>query len=113
MDADTLWHSLGGGAIIAAALTLARLLLEYGFRGGDRRLDQADRLRGREQDAEARLERVLQDRLAQADRRIERFERDMHELLRSCDCLSCPESRTSCARCGRSHRRLHPDRRLR
>ena len=29
MDSDFLLHSLGGGAIIAAALTLARLLLDH------------------------------------------------------------------------------------
>jgi len=77
MDSDFFWHSLGGGAIIAAALTLARLLLDYGFRGGDRRLEQEDRRRGRQRDAEARLERVLQDRLAEADRRLAHFEADI------------------------------------
>ena len=42
MDSDFFWHSVGGGAIIAAALTLARLLLEYGLRGGERRLERCD-----------------------------------------------------------------------
>jgi hypothetical protein len=77
MDSDFFWHSLGGGAIVAAALTLARLLLEYGFRGRERRLEHAERRRGQQRDAEARLERVLQDRLADADRRLERYEQDV------------------------------------
>ena len=71
MDPDALWHSLGGGAIIAAALTFARLLLDYGSRASDRR-------RGEQRDAEARLERVLQDRVAEADRRLERCELDLN-----------------------------------
>jgi C4-dicarboxylate-specific signal transduction histidine kinase len=87
MDADFFWHSLGGGAIIAAALTLARLLLEYGFRGGDRRLEQEDRRRGHQRDAEARLERILQDRLAEADRRLDRFEQDIHAERGRCATL--------------------------
>ena len=77
MDSDFFWHSLGGGAIVAAALTLARLLLDYGFRGGERRLEHAERRRGQQRDAEARLERILQDRLADADRRLERYEQDV------------------------------------
>lgn len=77
MDSDSFWHSLGGGAIVAAALTFARLLLEYGFRGGERRLEHADRRHAQQRDAEARLERVLQDRLADADRRLERYEQDV------------------------------------
>jgi hypothetical protein len=77
MDSDFFWHSLGGGAIVAAALTFARLLLEYGFRGGERRLEHDERRRGQQRDAEARLERVLQDRLADADRRLERYEQDV------------------------------------
>ena len=77
MDPDFFWHSLGGGAIVAAALTFARLLLEYGSRGGERRLEHADRRHAQQRDAEARLERVLQDRLADADRRLERYEQDV------------------------------------
>jgi hypothetical protein len=77
MDPDFFWHSLGGGAIVAAALTFARLLLEYGSRGGERRLEHADRRRGQQRDAEARLERILQDRLADADRRLARYEQDV------------------------------------
>jgi hypothetical protein len=77
MDPDFFWHSLGGGAIIAAALTLARLLLEYGSRGGERRLEHAERRSGQQRDAEARLERILQDRLADADRRLARYELDV------------------------------------
>src|ERR1700704_3148533 len=77
MDPDFFWHSLGGGAIVAAALPFGRLLLEYGFRGGERRLEHAERRRGQQRDAEARLERILQDRLADADRRLERYEQDV------------------------------------
>lgn len=93
MDSDFLWHTLGGGAIITAALTLARLLLDYGLRGGDRRIEHDERRRSQQRDAEARLERVLQDRLAEADRRLERSGAELrderarsaaleHELLR-------------------------------
>ena len=77
MDSDFLWHTLGGGAIIAAALTLARLLLDYGLRGGERRLEHDERRRGQQRDAEARLERILQDRLAECDRRLERSDADL------------------------------------
>jgi uncharacterized protein HemX len=73
MDSDFLWHTLGGGAIITAALTLARLLLDY----GQRRLEQEERRRGQQRDAEARLERILQDRLAESDRRFERSEAEL------------------------------------
>jgi hypothetical protein len=76
MDADPFLHSLAGGAIIATALTFARWLLEYGFRGAERRFENDDRRRRTQHDAEARLERVLQDRLAEADRRLERAEQD-------------------------------------
>src|SRR5260370_42622104 len=74
MDSDFFWHSLGGGAIVAAALTFSRLLLEYGFRGGERRLEHAERRHGQQRDAAARLERLLQDRLAGRARPPERFE---------------------------------------
>lgn len=77
MDSDFLWHSVGGGAILAAALTLARLLLDYGFRGGERRSEQEERRRSTQRDAEARLERILQDRLADADRRLERCDAEL------------------------------------
>jgi hypothetical protein len=84
MDPDFFWHSVGGGAIIAAALTLARLLLDYGFRGGEHRLEAQERQRMQQRDAEARLERVLQDRLAEADRRLERCDVELHaERVRS------------------------------
>ena len=94
MDSDFFWHSLGGGAILAAALTLARLLLDYGFRGGERRDERDERRRVQQRDAEARLERVLQDRLAEADRRLQRCDEELqtervrsarleHELLRT------------------------------
>jgi len=84
MDSDFLLHSLGGGAIIAAALTLARLLLDYGLRGGERRIELDERRRGQQRDAEARLERILQDRLAEADRRLERSDAELRaERVRS------------------------------
>jgi hypothetical protein len=84
MDSDLFWHSLGGGAIIAAALALARLLLDYGLRGGERRLERDERRRTQQRDAEARLERILQDRLAEADRRLERSDADLRaERVRS------------------------------
>jgi hypothetical protein len=77
MDPDLLWHSVGGGAILAASLALARVILDYAFRGGERRLDQEDRRRTLQRDAELRLERVLQDRLAEADRRLERCDAEL------------------------------------
>src|ERR1700704_3905140 len=77
MDPDFFWHSLGGGAIVAAALPFGRLLLEYGSRGGERALEPADRRQSQQRDPEARLERILQDRLADADRRLERYEQDV------------------------------------
>src|SRR5579864_943237 len=84
MDSDFLLHSLGGGAIIAAALTLARLLLDYGLRGGERRSELDERRRSQQRDAEARLERILQDRLAEADRRLERSDAELRaERVRS------------------------------
>ena len=94
MDSDFFWHSIGGGAILAAALTLARLLLDYGFRGAEDRSAKDERRHAHQRDAEARLERVLQDRLAEADRRFERCDAELqaervrsgrleHELLRT------------------------------
>jgi hypothetical protein len=84
IDSDFLWHSLGGSAIIAAALAVARLVLELVMRRGERRLEE-DARRGRQQrDAEARLERILQDRLAEADRRLERCDAELRaERVRS------------------------------
>jgi hypothetical protein len=76
-DFDPVWHSLGGGACVAAAITLVRIGLDYAFRNGERRFEREDRRRAHQRDAEARLERVLQDRLAEADRRLERCD---HEL---------------------------------
>jgi hypothetical protein len=78
MDPTSLWPTLGGSAILVAALTFARLLLDYGFRVGDRRIEVDERRQARERDAEARLERVLRDRLADADRRLERYALDLH-----------------------------------
>jgi hypothetical protein len=81
MDNEVVLHSVAGGVIVAAALTFARLLLEYGFRGGERRIEHEDRRRSQQRDAEARLERVLQDRLAEADRRLERLQQAYDLLL--------------------------------
>src|ERR1051325_6599010 len=85
MDPEFLLHSLAGGAILGAALTFARLLLESAARGVDRRSERDERHTMRQRDAEARLERVLQDRLAEADRRLEREHLlllQAHELLK-------------------------------
>src|SRR5207247_829558 len=84
---------LGGGAIVAAALTFARLLLEYGSRGGERRLERDDHRRGQQRDAEARLERILQDRLADADRRLERYEQDVSAERLRCATLEYEHAR--------------------
>ncbi len=67
MDTDFWLHSFTGGAIITAAFTLARLVLEYA-------------LRGQQHDNELRIEHILQDRLAEADRRYE-AERERSALL--------------------------------
>ena len=80
-DFDPIWHSVGGGALVAAALTVVRLLLEHTFRNRDRRLDQSERRRAYERDAEARLERLLQDRLSEADRRCTVL-LQLHEALK-------------------------------
>ena len=85
MDADFLWHSIGGGAVIAAALTVVRLILEHFAHRAERRTEREERRGMRQRDAEARLERVLQDRLAEADRRLEREHLlllQAHELLK-------------------------------
>jgi hypothetical protein len=47
------------------------------MRGGERRMEQTDRRRRQDRDAEARLERILQDRLADSDRRLERADADL------------------------------------
>ena len=83
MDVDLFWRSVGGGALIAAAIALGRLILEFTVLGAERRADEDERRRCQQRDAEARLERVLQDRLADADRRLDRYELDVHtERLR-------------------------------
>ena len=83
MDTDVFFHGLGGGAVLAAAFALARAILEYLSRRGERRLDQEERRRTDQRDAEARLERLLQDRLSDADRRLERCEAELQaERLR-------------------------------
>jgi hypothetical protein len=87
MNGDSFWQSLGDGAAIAAALTLARLLVEYRLRGNERRVEHEDRRNRQQAEAEARLERVLQDRLADADRRLERFALELHEERLHCGTL--------------------------
>jgi hypothetical protein len=101
LDFDPLWHTLGSGACVAAALTLVRIGLDYAFRHGERRLENEDRRRAHQRDAEARLERLLQDRLSEVDRRLERcqleveterdrrcaVERDYAALLRAYELL--------------------------
>ncbi len=77
MDPTFLWHTLSGGAMITAAVALARLLLDYVVRGGDRGADRQERRLRHDRDAEARLERILQDRLAEADRRLERSDAEL------------------------------------
>jgi hypothetical protein len=73
-DLDPVWHSVGGGAAVAAVLALLRLGIEYGFKNRERRLEHDERRRGYQRDAEARLERLLHDRLTDAERRLERWE---------------------------------------
>src|SRR5215472_12982639 len=105
MDPDFFWHSLGGGAVIAAALTLARLIVDYIIRTTELRRDREDRRRAQQRDAEARLERILQDRLAEADRRLERCDAELvaervrsanleRELLRAQQTLLSDHSHT-------------------
>jgi hypothetical protein len=77
LDLDPDWHSLGGGALVAAVLTLVRIGLDYTFRNSERRLEREERRGAQQRDAEARLERILQDRLSEADRRLERCELEM------------------------------------
>jgi hypothetical protein len=80
-DPDFLWHTLGGGAIVTgvvtSALTLVRLLLDYAQRRSERGLEHAERRHRQDRDAEARLERILQDRLADADRRLARADAEL------------------------------------
>ncbi|HEY2593045.1 MAG TPA: hypothetical protein VGK33_04005 [Chloroflexota bacterium] len=82
MDPDFLWHTLTAGAMIAAAIAFARLLLDYLLRGERsarherERLERERRLR-LDRAAEARLERVLQGRLAEADRRLEHSDAEL------------------------------------
>ena len=71
-NSDFWWHTLGGGALLTAAVTLARLIFDYAIH------------RGHQREAEARLERLLQARLADADRRLDRSEAELHkERLRA------------------------------
>jgi hypothetical protein len=74
---DLIWHSLGGGAIVAAALTLVRVVVEYGFRRREHRDQQVERQRIDKRDADARLDRQMQERLSEAAIRLERYEREI------------------------------------
>jgi uncharacterized protein HemX len=80
-NSDSLWHTLSSGALLTAALTaalsLARVLLDYRVRQSERRHERAEARQRHDRDAEARLERILQDRLAEADRRLERVDADL------------------------------------
>jgi uncharacterized protein HemX len=77
-------HSIGGGALLAAALTLARVGFDYAVHLAERRSDAEERRRGQQRDADARLERILQDLLAEADRRLERVDAELvAERIRS------------------------------
>jgi hypothetical protein len=76
MDLDGVWSGIGGGVLVAGAVALAKLLFEHVDRRGQRALDREDRRRAHEWDAEARLERLLEDQLADAERRVERYQAD-------------------------------------
>ena len=66
-DSDFWWHTLGGGALLTAAVTLARLVFDYAIH------------RGQQHAAETRLERLLEERLADADRRLGRSEAELRK----------------------------------
>jgi len=69
---DGLLQGVGDGAVIAAALALVKLALDFTSRRAERSLDQEER-RGRyERDAEERLERLLRDQAEEAARRLSR-----------------------------------------
>jgi hypothetical protein len=91
MDPDLFWHSFTGSALIAAALTLGRLLLDYVIHARERQ-------RGDQRDAEARFERFLEDRLADADRRLERSEDDLRAERDRSACLEDQLRRVSVRR---------------
>jgi hypothetical protein len=67
MDSDFFWHTLGGGAILTGVLTLARLLFDIAI------------YRRQQRDAETRLAQILQDRLAEADRRLARADAKLRD----------------------------------
>jgi hypothetical protein len=93
MDPDFLFHALSGGALITAAVAVARLLLDYIVRGGERGADHQERRLRQDRDAEARLERILQDRLAEADRRLERSDAELRAERARADALEHDLSR--------------------
>jgi hypothetical protein len=101
VDFDTLWRGLGGGALVAAALTVARLLLEFGARAREHRFEREERRRSHQRDAEARLERILQDRLSDADRRLA----DADRRLERCE-MEAQAERVRAAVLEREHARL-------
>jgi hypothetical protein len=73
MNSDLFWHSFTGSALIAAALTLVRLLFDYLLHANEQR---AQRKRKRS-DVDVRFERFLEVRLAEVDRRLEQCECDL------------------------------------
>src|ERR1700694_3649690 len=88
MEANSRWILVrSGGGAVAAALTLVRLWVEYRMRGNERRTEHEERGRRHQADAEARLERVLQDRLAEADRHLERVALDLQAERLRCGTL--------------------------
>jgi hypothetical protein len=70
-DMDPVLQAFGGGAALAAAFALVKLVLDGTGRRGDRLLDLEERSRGHERDTEQRFERVLQDLVDRAERRVQ------------------------------------------
>jgi hypothetical protein len=91
MDSDFFWRSVTGSAVVAAALTLARLLLDY-------ITHVRERQRGDQRDAEARFERFLEDQLAGADRRLDRSADDLRAERQRSACLEDQLRRVSARR---------------
>lgn len=67
---DVVMQGVGEGAVIAAALALAKLAFDFTSRRAERSLDQEERRRRYERDTESRLERLLRDQLDDAERRL-------------------------------------------
>jgi hypothetical protein len=66
---DPLLQGISGGAAIAAAFAIVKLMLDGAGRHSDRLLDLEERSRGHERDTESRFERALRDVADRADRR--------------------------------------------